>query len=169
MIHWEVRPAFAEDVPTIHALIAELALYEKEPEAFVLRPEDLLKHGFGQTPPLFEVLVADGGAEGLLGMAMVYTKYSSWRGPCLFLEDLVVRESYRRLGVGKALLTDVLTLAANRGMDRVEWMVLDWNEPAHAFYRAMGAELLREWWPYRVSGSALASYRRSPHVGSQKV
>ena len=169
MIHWEVRPACAEDVPTIHALIAELALYEKEPEAFVLSPEDLLKHGFGQTPPLFEVLVADGGADGLLGMAMVYTKYSSWRGPCLFLEDLVVREPYRRLGVGKALLTEVLTLAANRGMDRVEWMVLDWNEPAHAFYRAMGAELLREWWPYRVSGSALASYRRSLHVGSQTV
>ncbi len=112
MNRFEVRPACAADVPTIHALIAELALYEKEPEAFVLSQEDLLKHGFGQTPPLFEVCVADGGAEGLLGMAMVYTKYSSWRGPCLFLEDLVVREPYRRLGVGKALLTEVLTMAA---------------------------------------------------------
>jgi hypothetical protein len=72
---FEVRPACAADVPTIHALIAELALYEKEPEAFVLSQEDLLKHGFGETPPLFEVCVADGGAEGLLGMAMVYTKF----------------------------------------------------------------------------------------------
>lgn len=166
-MEFKVRPAVAGDVPAIHALIAELALYEKEPQSFILSEKDLLEHGFQRNPPLFEVCLADGGHEGILGMAMVYTKYSSWRGPCLFLEDLVIRQDYRRMGLGKALLTEVLAMAADRGMDRVEWMVLDWNEPAHAFYRAMGAELLKEWWPYRVSGSALAAYQRNANLAVQ--
>ncbi|MFM7497495.1 MAG: N-acetyltransferase family protein [Bacteroidota bacterium] len=166
-MQFKVRPAVAEDVPAIHALIAELALYEKEPESFILTEKDLLEHGFLRNPPMFEVCLADAGPEGILGMAMVYTKYSSWRGPCLFLEDLVIRHAYRRRGLGKALLTEVLAMAADRHMDRVEWMVLDWNEPAHAFYRAMGAELLKEWWPYRVSGSALAAYHRNPNLAVQ--
>lgn len=166
-MEFKVRPAVAGDVPAIYALIAELALYEKEPQSFILSEKDLLEHGFQRNPPLFEVCLADAGPEGILGMAMVYTKYSSWRGPCLFLEDLVIRQDYRRQGLGKALLTEVLAMAADRGMDRVEWMVLDWNEPAHAFYRAMGAELLKEWWPYRVSGSALAAYQRNANLAIQ--
>jgi GNAT superfamily N-acetyltransferase len=94
-------------------------------------------------------------------MAMVYTKYSSWRGPCLFLEDLVVRQEHRRKGVGRLLAEEVFRLAADRQMDRVEWMVLDWNEAAHAFYTAMGADQLRNWWPYRLSGSNLQRYQSS--------
>jgi len=92
---------------------------------------------------------------------MVYTKYSLWRGPCLFLEDLVVRQAHRRKGVGRLLAEEVFRLAADRQMDRVEWMVLDWNEAAHTFYSAMGADQLRNWWPYRLSGSNLQRYQSS--------
>lgn len=155
-----VRPAKSSDVPVIHSLIAELATYEREPEAFVLTEQDLLQHGFNQNPPMFEVILAESDAEGVMGMAMFYTKYSSWRGPCIFLEDLVVRQAYRRQGIGRILAEEVFAVAADRQMDRVEWMVLDWNEPAHTFYQALGADLLREWWPYRLSGSALQRFQK---------
>lgn len=156
-----LRMACSADVPVIHSLIAELAAFEREPEAFVLTPQDLLQHGFEKSPPLFEVVLAESSTDGVLGMAMVYTKYSSWRGPCLFLEDLVVRQAHRRKGVGRLLAEEVFRLAADRHMDRVEWMVLDWNEAAHAFYTAMGADQLRNWWPYRLSGSNLQRYQSS--------
>lgn len=155
----KVRMAVSSDVPVIHSLIAELAAFEKEPEAFVLTQKDLLQHGFEQSPALFEVLLAESTVEGVMGMAMVYTKYSSWRGPCLFLEDLVVRQAHRRKGVGRLLAEEVFRLAADRKMDRVEWMVLDWNESAHTFYRALGADQLRDWWPYRLSGPSLQRYQ----------
>jgi GNAT superfamily N-acetyltransferase len=154
-----VRMALSQDVPVIHSLIAELAAFEREPEAFVLTQKDLLQHGFEQSPPLFEVLLAESAEEGVMGMAMVYTKYSSWRGPCLFLEDLVVRQAHRRKGVGRLLAVEVFRLAADRQMDRVEWMVLDWNESAHAFYLGLGADQLRDWWPYRLSGKSLSMYQ----------
>ncbi len=161
MSEFKLRMAYPSDVLVIHSLIAELAEFEKEPKAFVLTPEDLLQHGFEQSPPMFEVVLAESAVDGIMGMAMVYTKYSSWRGPCLFLEDLVVRQTHRRKGVGRLLAEEVFRLAADRQMDRVEWMVLDWNEAAHAFYTALGADQLRNWWPYRLSGPNLQRYQSS--------
>ena len=161
MSEFKLRMAYPSDVLVIHSLIAELAEFEKEPKAFVLTPEDLLQHGFEQSPPMFEVVLAESAVDGIMGMAMVYTKYSSWRGPCLFLEDLVVRQAHRRKGVGRLLAEEVFRLAADRQMDRVEWMVLDWNEAAHAFYTALGADQLRNWWPYRLSGPNLQRYQSS--------
>jgi GNAT superfamily N-acetyltransferase len=159
-----VRKALASDVPTLHQLIAELALFEKEPEAFVLTEQDLLQHGFSTHPPLYEALLAVRADGAAAGMAMFYPKYSSWQGPCMFLEDLIVRQDFRRQGIGRLLLEEVLALAAARQMARVEWMVLDWNEGAHAFYQSLEAESLTHWWPYRLSGNALAKYRREPQA-----
>jgi len=98
-----LRMACSADVLTIHSLIAELAAFEREPEAFVLTPQDLLQHGFEQSPPLFEVVLAESPTDGVLGMAMVYTKYSSWRGPCLFFGRFGGTTSTSPQGGGQAI------------------------------------------------------------------
>ena len=153
MIH--VRPAVPADAQLILALIRELAAYEREPDAVVATEADILRDGFEERPR-FQVLIAEHGGEAA-GFAFYFFTYSTWRGrPCLYLEDLFVRPSLRRNGLGLALLRALAAIAVRERCDRFVWQVLDWNAPAIAFYESLGARPLREWVTMRVEGEAIA-------------
>ena len=124
-------------------LIRELAHFEKEPDAVEVTVETLVEDGFGDDPR-FHCFV--GEVDGAIaGMALVYPRYSTWKGPALHLEDLIVTEKMRGLGVGNALLEQVVRYGYEQGVKRIGWEVLDWNEPAIAFYKSKGAKIMREW------------------------
>lgn len=142
-MEYTIRPAREEDMPAVHRLITELAIFEKEPDAVEVTVEKLKEDGFGPEPR-FRCFVADSGM-GVDGMALVYPRYSTWKGPALHLEDLIVTEPARGSGLGSALLTEVIRHARETGAKRVSWEVLDWNEPAIRFYKSRGARILRDW------------------------
>jgi GNAT superfamily N-acetyltransferase len=152
-----VRRAVAEDMPAVHALIHELAIYEKAGHEHSCTVETLVADGFGQKP-LFECLVGCLPDGNIIGMALFYTKYSTWKGACMYLDDLIVTEAYRGIGLGKVLLTQLMCLARDRQMQRLEWQVLDWNEPAIDFYRKMGALLESEWVNCRLTFEQLQDF-----------
>lgn len=151
-----IRKATPADVKHILGLIKELAIYEREPEAVVTTEEILLRDGFGEHP-LFHCYVAETADGRIPGMALYYIKYSTWKGPCVFLEDIIVSQSERRSGIGKLLFEKVLDDTRKRGALRMEWQVLDWNTPAIAFYEKYQPEVLKEWLNYRLSGAQLSA------------
>ncbi len=153
-----IRAARPEDAPLILAFIRELAEYEREPHAVRVAEADLLRDGFpapGESP-YFECLIAEEDAQPA-GFALFFPVYSTWRGRSLHLEDLFVRPRFRSRGIGKALLTRVAALAVERGCRLLFWHVLDWNEPAIAFYRSLGATPLDDWTRMRLADDALAA------------
>ena len=138
-----IRDATPNDMYQVLDLIKELASYEREPEAVIISAEDLQRDGFG-AHPLFHCFVAE--IEGNIGgIALLYERYSTWKGKTVHLEDLIVRESMRGNGIGNALFKEVIKYGHSLGVKRVEWNVLDWNEPAINFYESKGAEVLRDW------------------------
>jgi GNAT superfamily N-acetyltransferase len=149
-----IRPATEADIPLILDLIRELAEYEKAPEQAVATPESMRAALFGERP-VAECVIGelDGTPQGF---ALFFTNFSTWLGkPGIYLEDLFVRPAARGRGLGKALLAHVAAIAVERGCGRFEWSVLDWNEPAIGFYKAMGAVPMSEWTVYRLSGEPL--------------
>jgi len=151
-----IRPATPADVPLILALIRELAAYEREPHAVLATEADLLRDGFGARP-YFECLIAEEDGQPA-GFALYFFNYSTWRGrPGIHLEDLFVRPPFRGRGIGKALLTRVAAVAVERQCGRLQWDVLDWNQPAIDFYHRLGAKFLDEWRIMRVSDEALTN------------
>lgn len=155
-----IRPATAADTPTIAALIRALADYERLAHAVSLEEDQLREHLFGARP-FAEVLLAD-DAGAVAGFALFFHNFSTFRGqPGVYLEDLFVRPECRGRGHGKALLAAVARLAVERGCGRIDWTVLDWNEPALRFYRALGAVPLDDWTLYRLSGDALQRVARA--------
>ena len=151
-----IRAATPADVPTILTLIRELAAYEREPDAVAASEADIAAALFG-APPVAEAVLAE--VEGIAaGVALFFTNFSTWTGkPGLYLEDLFVRPAARGQGIGKALLVHLAGIAVARGYGRFEWSVLDWNEPAIGFYRALGARPMDEWTVMRVDGAALTA------------
>lgn len=149
-----IRPAAPADVPQILAFIRALALYEREPHAVTATEADLLRDGFGETA-FYRCLIAE--HEGApAGFALYFFNYSTWMGrPGLYLEDLFVLPELRGHGIGKALLQQVAAIAVENRCPRLQWEVLDWNQPAIDFYVAMGAEFLDEWRNVRITGEAL--------------
>ena len=139
----EIREARAEDCDSMVDLITELAIYEKAEKEMEITTVQLERDGFGQSP-LFHAVVAEKEAE-IIGMAFYYYKYSTWKGSCLYLEDLVVREAFRKEGVGSKLFEAIIRVAKLKKVKRMEWQVLDWNEPAINFYNKYNAELDPEW------------------------
>jgi len=155
-----IRSATAADTPTIAALIRALAEYERLSQMVVLDEDRLRTHLFGPRP-FAEVLLAEEARE-VAGFALFFHNFSTFLGqPGIYLEDLFVRPEYRGQGHGKALLTAVAQLAVQRDCGRLEWAVLDWNEPALRFYRSLGAVPLDDWTLYRLSGDALRTVGRS--------
>lgn len=151
-----IRPGTPADIPAVHDLIVELAIYERAGGEVENTLEELYEDGFGPKA-IYELLVAE--QEGIVqGMALWYVKYSTWKGKCGYLEDLVVRESQRGQGMGKALFEAVAKTCAERKYRRMEWQVLDWNEPAIRFYQALGASLDPEWMNGKLTGSALHAF-----------
>jgi GNAT superfamily N-acetyltransferase len=150
-----VRPASPGDVPEIVAMIRELAEYERALHEVVATEEHLHRTLFAETPAVFGhvAVTADGR---VAGMALWFLNYSTWLGSHnLYLEDLFVRPDYRNTGIGSRLLQALAAVCVERGYERLEWWVLDWNDSARGFYHSIGAEALTEWIPYRVSGEAL--------------
>src|SRR6478752_8181003 len=151
-----IRPATPADVPTIARLIRELAEYERLAHEVVLSEAALADHLFGPRP-YAEVLLAEDGGRAV-GFALFFHNYSTFlTRPGIYLEDLFVLPDERGRGYGKALLTALGRLAFERGCGRLEWSVLDWNEPSIKFYRSLGAVGLDEWTVNRVTGQALES------------
>ena len=149
-----VRNARAEDVPVLLGLIRELAEYERLSHVVTATEEGLRESLFGDHPGA-EVLLGEVGGRAE-GYALFFPNYSTFRGRSgMYLEDLYVRPASRGLGLGRALLVRVAAIAAERGGGRLEWVVLDWNEPAIAFYEKLGARPLSDWTVFRLSGEAL--------------
>jgi GNAT superfamily N-acetyltransferase len=150
----EVRQASAEDVPLILTLIGELAEYERLAHEVVATEDALQEWLFGEKP-VAEVLIAEHGAEAV-GFALFFHSFSTFLGrPGIYLEDLYVRPAFRGLGVGKAMLAYLAKLARERDCGRLEWSVLDWNEPSIRFYESLGAVAMDDWTVHRVTGEAL--------------
>ncbi len=151
-----LRPAREADLDTIIELIHGLAEYEREPDAVRLDPDELRRHLFGPRP-YAEVILAETDAGESAGFALFFHNFSTWEGkPGIYLEDLFVRPELRGAGYGKALLAELARLAVERDCARLEWSVLDWNEPSIAFYRNLGALPMDEWTTFRITGDALA-------------
>ena len=140
---FSIRKGMREDAAAIHRLIVELAIYERAEQEVATTVDQLREDGFGDDA-IYRLFVAEVKGE-VVGMALWYEKYSTWKGRCGFLEDLVVRESHRGKGIGKALFLAVAEACAAADYGRMEWQVLDWNEPAIGFYKSLGAELDPEW------------------------
>ena len=130
-------------MPAVLDLITELAVFERQPDAVVVTVADLVRDGF-QENPLFHTFVAE--LEGtIVGMALYYYRYSTWKGKTIHLEDLILKEKFRKQGIGFALYQKVIETGYREGVRRIEWNVLDWNTPAIAFYQKTGAEVFDDW------------------------
>ena len=138
-----IRDATKNDMPSVLELIKELAVFEKEPEAVVVTVDDLVRDGFSENP-LFECFVAEEKNE-IIGMALYYYRFSTWKGKTIHLEDLIVKEDKRGTGAGFALYTEIIKKGKAENVRRIEWNVLDWNTPAINFYEKSGANVLDDW------------------------
>jgi len=148
-----IRPATGNDAALLLAMIRELAEFERMPELVTNQEADLLRDGFGEDPR-FRALIAEWRGQPA-GYALFFGYYSTWAGPSLFLEDLLVREAFRGRGIGTALLAAVARVAVDERCYGIHWSVLDWNEKAIEMYKALGAEFRDEWRPVLLSGEAL--------------
>ncbi|MEX0997148.1 MAG: GNAT family N-acetyltransferase [Flavobacteriaceae bacterium] len=151
-----IRESKKEDMPQVLNLIKELATFEREPDAVVVTVEELEKEGFGENP-LFKCFVAEVDKE-IVGMALVYFRFSTWKGRTIHLEDLIVKEKMRGSGLGSALYQEVLKYAKSQGVKRVEWVVLDWNEGAIKFYERSGAKILKDWRTVHMDEQGLTNF-----------
>ena len=151
-----IRKGRKSDMPSALRLINELAVFEKEPNAVEVRLEDLETDGFGETP-LFECYVAELD-DKIVGMALFYPRYSTWKGPTIHLEDLIVQADKRQLKIGGKLYKKVIEHAYNLGVKRIEWNVLDWNTPAVDFYKSTGANVMNEWCNVQVDQKAMKTF-----------
>ena len=154
-----IRDATPADVETLVSLVRELAIYEKLEEHAKGTPEAFHKHIFGPRPAAEAILAeVDGRA---VGFAIFFTTFSTFRGqPGIYLEDIYVKPENRGGGIGKRLLSTIAKLARDRDYGRVEWSVLNWNEPSIGFYKSLGAKPRDEWTVYRLEGEALSKLAR---------
>ncbi|MFY8186397.1 MAG: GNAT family N-acetyltransferase [Flavobacterium sp.] len=151
-----IRKAEPNDVAEILHLIQELATFENEPNAVVITTEDLLRDGFSENP-LFHAFVAQIDQK-IVGMALFYYRYSTWKGKTIHLEDLIVKEAYRGHGVGFELYKTIIQQGKKDQVRRIEWNVLDWNQPAIDFYEKSGAKVLEDWRVVQMDEATIAAY-----------
>ena len=151
-----IRDARKEDMPRVLQLIKELAVFEREPDAVAVTVEELQQDGFGPRPA-FHCFVAEANGK-IEGMALVYPRYSTWKGKTIHLEDLIVSEKMRGAGIGSALFSEVIKYGYEKEVRRIEWGVLDWNEPAIAFYEKNGAQILRDWDVVQMDEQGIKNY-----------
>ncbi|CAM3345963.1 GNAT family N-acetyltransferase [Aequorivita lipolytica] len=162
----KVRKATKEDMPQVLELIKELAIFENEPNAVEVTVTDLQNEGFGENP-LFTCFVAeldasaslsDQNSDEIVGAALIYYRFSTWKGRTLHLEDLIVNETHRGKGIGEALYKQVMQFAYDRGLKRVAWDVLDWNKGAIKFYERSGANIMKDWRVVHMDEKGLKNY-----------
>jgi GNAT superfamily N-acetyltransferase len=160
---FEIRPARLEDVPVILELIRDLATYERAPKEVTATEEQLVDVLFGKRRAA-EVLLAFEG-KSPVGFAVFFYNFSTWLGrPGLYLEDLFVKPEKRGKGYGRALLIDLAKIARDRGCGRMEWAVLNWNDPAIQFYRKLGAKPMDEWTVFRLTRDGIAMLAKSESI-----
>jgi GNAT superfamily N-acetyltransferase len=152
----KIRNAEKGDMPQVLELIKELALFEREPNAVEVTVGDLESAGFGDNPQ-FTCFVAELAGE-IIGMALVYFRFSTWKGRTIHLEDLIIKENMRSRGAGSKLYRRVMEFAREKGVKRVNWEVLDWNEGAIQFYERTGAHVMHDWRPVAMHLDALNKY-----------
>ena len=163
-----IRCATESDVDVIGELICGLAEYEKLAHEVAWTREQLKHNLFGPRPYAEVLLAEDDATRQVVGFALFFHNFSTFLGkPGIYLEDLFVRPEHRGRGWGKALLRELAKLAIERDCGRLEWWVLDWNEPAIEFYKSVGARPMDEWTVYRVTGPALARLAQAPIPTSQ--
>ena len=155
-MNYHIRKAVPSDMQQVLNLITELAIFEKEPNAVEVTEADLIAKGFGDTPE-FDCFVAESDQK-VIGIALVYTRFSTWKGTVLHLEDLIVSESVRGHGVGSALLDQVIIYGDKKGVKRVCWEVIDWNTPAIDFYEHKGARVMRDWNVVQLNEQGIQNY-----------
>ena len=153
---FEIRLATKNDMPQVLDLIQELAEFEKEPNAVSISIDELERDGFGEEP-VFKCFVAM-HKNMIVGIALTYIRYSTWKGKTLHLEDLVVKEEYRGSGLGSKLLNEVIKLGESLKVRRISWEVLDWNTPAINFYESRGANILKNWHLVQMDEQGIQNY-----------
>lgn len=160
-----IRRGKPEDMQAVLGLIQELALFEKEPDAVLVTVDDLIRDGFGPVP-LFHVFVAEiendpiDAIQGMqiVGIALYYYRFSTWKGKTIHLEDLVVKDKMRGTGLGYALYSEIIKQGKKDEVRRVEWNVLDWNTPAIEFYEKSGAKILRDWYVVQMDDVGINNF-----------
>ena len=153
---FKVRLGQKEDMQAVFNLITELAVFEKEPDAVEITVTDLVRDGFSETPK-FKVFVAE-QEHNIIGIALFYERFSTWKGRTIHLEDLIVTKSKQKIGAGKALYTAVLKHAYDNNFNRVAWEVIDWNTNAIDFYKSTGATYLNDWSVVQMNKENLAKF-----------
>jgi GNAT superfamily N-acetyltransferase len=151
-----IRKATEKDMPFVLELIQELATFEKEPDAVVVTVADLVRDGFSENP-LFQCIVAE-KENTIIGMALFYYRYSTWKGKTIHLEDLIVKADQRGTGAGFALYKEIIKQGKKDKVRRIEWNVLDWNTPAIAFYEKSGAKVLEDWRVVQMDESGIERF-----------
>ena len=151
-----IRQGVHDDMSSVLSLINELAVFEREPHAVKINVAELIENGFKENPAFYTFVAEFEG--DIVGMALFYNRFSTWEGPSIHLEDLIVTEKFRDRGIGKALYDEVLRYALEKGIKRVEWVVLDWNKPAIDFYISTGATMLEDWNICQISNESIANY-----------
>jgi len=151
-----LREAKKTDMKAVLFLIEELAEFEKESNAVEVTEDDLIRDGFGERPA-FKAFVAEESNE-IIGAALFYERYSTWKGRIIHLEDLIVKQEHRNKGIGKALYTKVLKYASDQKAKRVSWEVLDWNKVAIDFYEGTGAIIMDGWQVVHMNESSLTDF-----------
>lgn len=154
-----IRKAAKQDMPAVLGLIKELAVYEKEPDAVEITTKVLEEEGLGKNP-LFTCFVAEVDQQ-IVGIALTYFVFSTWRGRTLHLEDLIVTEKQRGTGVGMALYKRVMQFGKEEGVKQVKWIVLDWNTPAIDFYEKTGAIIHKDWYIAAMNNKKLDAFLAS--------
>src|SRR5580765_859440 len=162
MLH--IRPANVHDAALLRTMILDLAAYERELEWVTIQEEDLARDGFGENPR-FRALIAEWDGQPA-GYALFFNYFSTWVGRGLFLEDLFVRETFRKQGIGTALLAEVARVAVEEQCYGIHWEVLDWNTRAIELYKALGAEFRDQWRPVLLTGESLR--RLAQQAGTSK-
>jgi GNAT superfamily N-acetyltransferase len=145
-----VRNGTADDMKNVHALVMQLAIFEKAPEEVITDVETLQKDGYGERDN-FRTLIAEDENKQVIGICLYYIAYSSWKGRILFLDDIVIDEPYRSQGVGTLLMNALFNICKEEHIKQMRWQVLDWNEPAIKFYEKLGAFIDKDWYTCKMN------------------
>lgn len=152
-----IRKGVKSDLSATLDLIKELAVYENAPDEVIVTIEEMERDGFGENS-VFNFFVAEVDGK-IVGISLYYVKYSTWKGKCIFLEDIIVTEQYRKHGIGKKLFDEVVKVSKELNVQRLEWQVLDWNEPAIRFYEKINSNLNKDWINCKLTKEQILQYQ----------
>lgn len=153
-----IRRSEPSDVPQMLALVKELALFEKALDEVYNTEEKMLADGFGDDAIFHAFVAEETDTKQIVGMALYYTAYSTWKGKIYFLDDIVVKEDYRKFGIGRKLINEMITEAYEKGIPQIRWQVLDWNTNAIKFYESLGVFIDKEWYTCKMSRDNMKTY-----------